>query len=560
MFLRFLISALFAFTTFITPVFSEPSVAEQRQQVIQKARQDLDTIRTQLTQRMNEQVKLGDKEGARNTQVRILAATDLANMLDAAPQTGGDIFKVRLIESYNGILNVTDFSESSFREIMNSYNRIGPDQLYDATEIVNERVDTKSDKKDLMALRALQDRAIYFAAQSTYEDMHSGFQRGMAGVALAINDTFADLNPATSLLEAAIGTKVSGEDIGKDMTAGERAGSLFKFVIEMVVDVGTEKLMKDTMKGLKTRVGDEPGAGDSKAPAKGAADKGSAPDSAVKSAEAGRVNPNERVIGQVNLDDVSNIDDMTPLTGLDNFNIDLRTGQVTTSPTGRIGAADQTQIEAGLKPQGPLGGDQKIDLQGTSATAVIKPPMGNGEQVIGYVDLENVNDVFDAVGFTHLDNFNIDLRTGQVTTSGAPGGRIDAAGQAQITEGFKPQGPLGGDQKIDLDFQHRTTEIDIQGQTTVRQEAVWGGSFNSGFNDPKPVSGTIGPRDELKPLWDLFDLPHEESKQLPAPKQIHPIIVYIEDPNGGPRVGILIDVFNEGLSPFNPPPADPFGD
>jgi len=547
---------------------AEPSITEQRQQVIQKAQTDLVVIRQKLDKKLQEQVAAGDKAGARNTQLRILAATNLDHMLAADSQAGGDIFKIHLIEGYNGIINIPDFSELSFREIMN-YRMSHPDELYDTAHITGARADTRSEKKDMMALRALEDRAIYYASQATYEDMHAGFRRGMASVALALNDTFADINPATSLLEAGLGVKVSGTEIGQQMTGGERAWSLGKFVLEAAVDVGTEHITRDAVKGIGTRVGTPRGSADT--PKRGdlqvETDAPDAPHAGSKASDLG--SSGEHVIGRVNLEDVNNLDDITPLTGLDNFNIDLRTGQVTTTntPGGRIGAADQAVIEAGFKPQGPLGGDQKIDLnQGTSATAIVKPPVQGGDKVIGYVDLENVNDVFDMAGLTHLENFNVDLRTGAVTTSPVQGGRIGAADQAKIEAGFKPQGPLGGDQKIDLGFQNATTVIDAQGMTTVREDAVWGGTHNSNFADPRAAPGTHKPADELKPIWDLFDLPPEKSKQLPSPELPFPLLIFVDNPQGGPRMAVWIDIFDGGVdfqplnSPLLPEAGDPFGD
>src|SRR5690606_2545723 len=100
------------------PLYAEPSIAQQRQDVIQRAQNDLIDIQTKLNEKVQEQAKAGDKAGARNTQHRLQAAKDLSAMLRADSQAGGDIFKVRLIESYAGILNA-DFSSMGVREAMN---------------------------------------------------------------------------------------------------------------------------------------------------------------------------------------------------------------------------------------------------------------------------------------------------------------------------------------------------------------------------------------------------------------------------------------------------------
>jgi len=354
------------------------------------------------------------------------------------------------------------------------------------------------------------------------------------------------------------------------MTTEERLESLQDFFIELALDVATDKVLGDAVKGIGTRVGTDPGS--TSAPRKGKLQvdtNAQAPDAAVPGSAGKKTTASgDEIIGRVDLSDVDNVDDMIPFTDLDNFSIDLRTGQVTTSksPGGRISPADQSRIDNDLNPQRSPDSGQTVDVnQGTAATAFVKPPSPNkaGEQVIGRVDLEEVNEVFDMVGLTHLDNFNIDLRTGQVTTNSA-GGRIGPADQAIIETGLKPQGPLGGDQKIDLDFHNAPTEIDIQGMTTVNLNSVYGGTYNKKFADPQAAPGLNKPRDEIKPIWDILDLIPDDDESPEDIRKVLPILIYAKDPKGGPRKGVLIKLFaeNEGWS-FNStptPPSDPFSD
>ena len=116
----------------------------------------------------------------------------------------------------------------------------------------------------------------------------------------------------------------------------------------------------------------------------------------------------------------------------------------------------------------------------------------------------------DMAGLTGLENFNIDLRTGRVTAGDTPGGRISPDGQAAIEQGLKPQGPLGGDQRIDVGgIQNQTTQIDAQGQTTVMDGQVWG-DVNPNMGGAKTPKPGRKPKEGLKPLWDLFDLKPEK--------------------------------------------------
>lgn len=522
---------------------AEGSVAAQRTATIEKAKSDLVTIREKLNNKMVAQQKAGDKAGARNTQLRILAANNLNNMLNAESGTGGDIYKVNLIEQYSVILNIQDFSGISWREVMN-YRLPSPSEMYDSTHISSARVRTGTEQPDGQALEAFEGRALTYASHNTYETMFNGYVRGMGNVAIALNDTFADINPGTAFLEAGLGMKVSGEDIGREMGAGERAFSAGKGVVEVVVDVNVERLMKDTAKSLGTKVGEgkAPKSGGRKS---GAADAGEGPslkgvaDDADNTAT--RANPavpegSDKVIGRVDLAG-EGTDDITPLLDLENFNIDLRTGEVTRGAS--FSPKDQAAIEEGFGTGSSSGG--------TAATAAVPAPGGGTgtEQLIGVVNLSDVNNTMDLVGLTALDNFNIDLRTGEITVMDVGGGRLSPAQQTRIADDFKPQGPIGRDTKIDIEFQGRETEIDIQDSTTIVERNMWGGTYRE---RPKP------PKDEKsrKPLmpkspWDIFDLMEPgrfPEGTMPEPTAALDVVIY--DPFGMP-VNATWDLFLPGF-------------
>lgn len=577
-----IVAFLFLFTSSpFSFAADQPSVSQQRTEIIEKAKSDLVGIKEKLDKKRQEQVQAGDKKGAHQTQLRIIAANNLSNMLEAKSEAGGDIFKVELIQNYGPILNTQDFSVLSVREVMN-YRMASPDEIYDGSSISSARAAiNNSPNRDTRVLQAMEGRALHYASHQTYVVMHSGFVRGMANVSLAFNDMFADLNPATPFLEAGLGVKVSGEEIGRELSAGERAQAVGQGILETVVDYKVDQVVKGAVKGIGTQVG--PGrtsGGSSKATPPKASLEGTADNLETQVTPSRPAGPG-RVIGQADLNDVNNLDDIMPFTGLDNFNVDLRTGQITTgkTPGGRISPEGQAVIEQGLKPASPLGGDQKFDLQGqgTSATAVvpapISPPVGR-EKVIGYVDLENVNDVMDMAGFTALENFNIDLRTGQVTSGGASGGRISPAGQQVIEQGLKPKGSLGGNSKDGLGIQNQTTQIDAQGQTTVMDGQVWG-DVNKNLKMPKPDKQKRKPKEGLKPLWDLFDLKPEKGTEVPPAPPVGPvgleILIFGPDGKAIPLdLNIFLDGFESGqasgwsetVTPFDlesyiPPNVDP---
>ena len=565
-----------AVSIFLLPAVAkaEKSLTEQRQQAISKAQNDLVVIREKLGKKLDEQVKTGDKTGARNTQLRIQAAMNLDNMLRAESGTGGDIFKLHLIAGYSGILNVEDFSNLSFREISN-YNMSLASEIYDGTHITDARVRIETEKPDLLALQALQDKAIYFASKDTYTQMHDAMQKSLGEVAIAINDTFVDLNPASSLLQAALGVGLSGDKLGQELSTGDRAYSFGKFFVEVAFDIGTDKLMSDTMKGLGTRVG-------SPRPTKDMPTPGSRGrlDVDVDAPRAKAPSSDETIIGHVDLQNASHVDDMTPFTGLDNFNIDLRSGQVTTRSHGggRIGAVDQTKIEAGFNPK-----SQSPDNQ---ATAVFSPVPG--EQIIGHVDLDEVNNVFDIVGLTKLENFNIDLRTGTVTTSSKPGGRLSVKEQGKIEADINTPRNHPSNTAERADFHHAETELDIHNMTTqsnfhdqttqvdiqdlmkVKEKKY---RYNEKFSDSNvSVPGTNKPADEIKPFWDIIDLgdedienfvmgkEEEQPKNKQAESKVFPVLIYVAN-SDGTKMGILINFINEDFGWNVPEPlSDPFGD
>lgn len=314
-----------------------------------------------------------------------------------------------------------------------------------------------------------------------------GFLRGAAGVTMGVNDLFAAANPGTNVLEATLGVAVSGPNVGQDLTVKERvlAGALGTLEIIPLIDgVGNVartnrdvNVMHGSSRGESRPVGTRTrGAASGEPPAPRSARQPAAPGPEVRRPPS-QARSGERVIGQADLENVNEVGDLNPFLELDNFNVDLRTGQVTTSsrPGGRIDAAGERVIEEALGIQrgpndtivsqrNPAIGSQAGAASGEQATQVLPPRdprSGSGEQVIGRVDLENVNDVDDLIPVLQLDNFNVDLRTGQVTTSPVSGGRIDAAAQRAIEDGLTAQ-PGPADTRIRLGDQTPEAPAGVQ--------------------------------------------------------------------------------------------------
>src|SRR3989338_2255438 len=128
-------AVFFLILNFSSQSFSadKPSISQQRTEIIEKAKSDLVGIKGKLNQKMTEQLQAGDKAGARNTQLRVQAANNLSNMLDAKSEAGGDILKVELIKNYAPILNTQDFSGLSVREVRNY--RMNYHEVYDGQSI-----------------------------------------------------------------------------------------------------------------------------------------------------------------------------------------------------------------------------------------------------------------------------------------------------------------------------------------------------------------------------------------------------------------------------------------
>lgn len=369
------------------------------------AQQKAATFRSNFGQTLRD----GELGAARHFELKMRAADNLVKMLSVDADWKGKLVQVGLAEEYATVFDVDDFSTLSPRTIRGrtpSANRL----RLTVPAITKDRLVTRGNRTDVQALEALEDRALVFAEQRAYSDQQEGIERAMKALPKRMNDVFAAVNPATGLLEAATGKRVRGDDVGRDLTAGERvlAG------IEGTVASGGVALLPGAVGAAKEKVG--PGTAVRSVPrASGAKGSSGGKGSTGGKRPAGGSGSSGGGAGRSNR------------------------GGDGGAGGGRGGSA------AGAGAEGPNGPGRNrvfdptkgLDGGGKGARPRRQPRSVDGEERIGKADLTDTDPLDIEVATQGLDNFNVDLKTGVITKQPKGGGRISKQDEGRLQATFE---------------------------------------------------------------------------------------------------------------------------
>ncbi|MFG0320606.1 MAG: hypothetical protein ACF8XB_25260, partial [Planctomycetota bacterium JB042] len=247
--------SLAASLAFLAFLFSGASLAQESAlnarlaQARADAKQKAANYRSNFTQTLKD----GELAAARHFELKMRAADNLVKMLSVDAGWKGKLVQVGLADEYASVFAVDDFSTLSPRTIRGRTPSGSRNQLV-VPEVTKGRLVTRGNRTDVQALEALEDRALVFAQQRASFAQQEGIDRAMKALPKRMNDVFAAVNPATGLLEAATGKRVRGDDVGRDLSTGERvlAG------VEGTVASGGVALLPGAIGGAKEKVG--PGA------------------------------------------------------------------------------------------------------------------------------------------------------------------------------------------------------------------------------------------------------------------------------------------------------------
>ena len=344
---------------------------------------------------------------------------------------------------------------------------------------------TRGTSQDIRALEALEDRALVFAQQNAHFAHEAEIERSMRALPKQMNDVFASVNPATGLIEATVGVRARGDDVGRELTPGERARAAVEGTVAAATVAATGSL-NGAARDMKVRVGGRRPLATTRPKPNEVFDP---------TAKAKRPPEGEVVIGKTDMSTIEGTD-ILPQVGDGNFNVDLRTGVITRPKgAGRISAADQRRLAATLdeNPSPGINGSTAVAVPNegaaastglnlnTGTTTIGRPPArtsgpaaaprtaprttsrstsgGNRvfdptrggprkassierrpvrEKVIGRANLKRVDEgaeILDAV--KGRDNFNVDLKTGRITTQPKGEGRLRAKDRRRVGNTMK---------------------------------------------------------------------------------------------------------------------------
>lgn len=173
--------------------------------------------------------------------------------------------KVGLIDNLNSILDVEDANRVAQLNVAKGYVDLISRNSYDGDPrtIVGDANRQHDDQYDISDLRrarrksgnavveALEQRALIWAGVATHKEAMDGVLSGVEGIARALNDTLCAFNPMDPFVQAALGVKTSGPDIGRELNGLERVGEFAKGTL----DLATGRMIGHGLKRLQEGTG-----------------------------------------------------------------------------------------------------------------------------------------------------------------------------------------------------------------------------------------------------------------------------------------------------------------
>lgn len=174
-------------------------------------------------------------EEIRNAEVRIGLVNNLNRITSV--ESGNQVAKLEAARNYHHLLNQEGYNDDPREIYMNRPN------MRDTLEINDLRGAIASSGDPV--IDAYEQAALDSASAAAHAKVSEGLIRGMGHVTMGLNDFFTSLNPADPFLQAGLGVKTSGSDIGRELSTGERLWQLGTGAIELGIDIGGGLLLQE---------------------------------------------------------------------------------------------------------------------------------------------------------------------------------------------------------------------------------------------------------------------------------------------------------------------------
>lgn len=174
-------------------------------------------------------------EEVENARIGVGLANNLNRVTEV--ESGNQIAKLEAARNYHRLLQQQGYNDDPREIYMNRPN------MRDSLEINDLRGAVRSSGNPVVD--AYEQAALDTAAATAHQKVSEGLLRGVGHVTMGLNDFFTSLNPADPFLQAGLGVKTSGTDIGRELSVGERLWQLGTGAIELGVDIGGGLLLQE---------------------------------------------------------------------------------------------------------------------------------------------------------------------------------------------------------------------------------------------------------------------------------------------------------------------------